>query len=217
MERLDDPSRLVVLLARELFPVHHGARVELRMVVVGERDRRERLLVNSVLIHEAARPQRYPLRGHVKAVRRGIRTGARDVLVDGSLAEASKLALGECAKRDHVLRVAGDQRRGGIANRRGTATASSPPYHSSKAHLLEPERGREARRFVTVVGVSGNSVDIANVDSRVFSGFDNRLAREPKLAHRRLSAPVILRLAQTYNRDLVLDRILVHRHLSVAV
>src|SRR5712692_11212770 len=175
MERLDDPSRLVVFLARELFPVHYGARVELRMVVVGERD-----LVDSVLIHEAARPQRDPLRGHVKAVRRGIRTRARDVLVDGRLAETSKLALCERAKRDHVLRVAGDQRRGGIANRRGTATASSPPYHSSKAHLLEPERGREARRLVTVVSVTRNPVDIANVDSRVVGGFDNRFTREPK-------------------------------------
>src|ERR1700732_2022340 len=150
MERLDDPSRLVVLLARELFPVHHGARVELRMVVIGERDRRERFLVDSVLIHEAARAQRDPLRGHIEAVRRGIRTGARDVLVDRRLAEASELALGEGAKRDDILRIAGDQGRSRITHRRGTATASAAPYHPGEAELLEPERGREARRLVTV-------------------------------------------------------------------
>ncbi len=217
MERLGDPARLVVFLARERTPIHHGARIELRVVVIGERHRRERLLVDAVLMHEAARAQRNPLRGNVEAVGRGVRWRARDRVGHRGLAEAAELALREGAKDHAVFRVAGRDRRRRIADRARTAAATTAPDHPSEAKMLEPERGREMRRVVAIVGIAGDAVDIANVDAGVFGGLDDGFASQAKFRDRRLPALVVLGLADPDDRDLVLNCIFAHRHLTVAV
>ena len=54
MKRFDDPSRTIVLLAGQRSAIHHGARVKLRMVVVGEHHGGEGVLGDAMLVNEAA-------------------------------------------------------------------------------------------------------------------------------------------------------------------
>src|SRR6516162_5319952 len=98
MERFHDPTRLVVLLASQWMTVHHRARIELRMVVVGEGNGRQRFTVDLVLVHESSGAQRNPLRRYVQAIGGGVGAGPRQLLADRCLTETTELALRECAE-----------------------------------------------------------------------------------------------------------------------
>src|ERR1700689_2655658 len=87
--------------------VHHGAWIELRMVIVGQLNRSERVLVDAVLMHEAARAHGDPLSRDIEAVRSGIGRRARYGSGDGRLTEASELALRQRAEDHAILGIAG--------------------------------------------------------------------------------------------------------------
>ena len=71
--------------------------------------------------------------------------------------------------------------------------------------MLQSERGGKARGVVAVIGVAGDAVDIAHVDTGVVGGLDNRLAGEAEFRNRRLSALVVFSFAQTDYGGFILD------------
>src|SRR5208337_2748678 len=109
--------------------IHDGARIELRVMVVGQRDRRQRFLVDTVIMHEAARSQCDPLRGNIEPVGRGVGRGTRDRVTYRGLAETAELALGEGAEDDAVFRVTGVDRGGRVADRARSTPTTAPPDH----------------------------------------------------------------------------------------
>ena len=210
MERLDDPSRLVVGLARERTAVHHGARIELRVVITGHRDRGERVLGDAMLMHEAAGAERDPLRGRGHPVWPGVRRRSGDGANRGGLPEAAELALRERSVDYDAGREACDDRGGGVADRAGAATTAATPEHGGEAQLGKSERGGDAHRIVSIVAVRRDSVDRGDGDAGVIGGALNRFEREPEFADRRGAAFVVAGLAEAGDSDLVLDGELAH-------
>ena len=182
------------------------------MVIAGHRDRRERVLRDVVIVHEAARAHRDPLRGRRHPVRPGVRDRPGNRAHRRRRAEAAELALRERSIDDDASREAGDNRSRRVADRARAATAAAAPEHVGEAQLGQAERRRDAHRIVAVVGVRGDAVDRRHRQSGVVGCALNRFEREAEFADRRGAAFVIRGLAESGDRDLVLDCEFAHRH-----
>ena len=211
MKRLDDPSRAVVLLAGQRAAVHHGARVELRVMVVGEHHRGERVLGDAMLVHEASHAQCDPLRGNEQPVGPRVRGGAGDGVDRGRLAEAAELALRERAEHHHVFGIAGRHRCRRLRHGARTAAPAAAPYHARPRVVRKAQRGRQARRVVAIVAVGGEAVEVGDFNPGVLDRLQDRFAGELEFADRRLPALVVFGLAEAGYGDLVLDAVLAHR------
>ena len=82
-EGLHDPARGVVRLGRQRPAVHHRARVVLRVVVGGERDRALGLGLDAVVVHEAHHPHGEALGRRHEPVGEGEATARRDTVAAG--------------------------------------------------------------------------------------------------------------------------------------
>src|SRR6266851_5731403 len=128
--------------------IHYGARIELRVIVIGHRHRGERFLIDTVIVHETTGAQGDPLRWNIKAIGGGVRRRAGNIITHRRLPEAAELPLGEGAKDDAVFRessVDGGRR---IADGTGASATAAAPDHPGEAEMLQAERGRQPRRLV---------------------------------------------------------------------
>ncbi len=214
MERLDDPSRAIVLLPRQRPAVHHGARVAQRVMVIREHHRGERVLGDAMLVHKAAHSQRDPLRGNEQPVRPRIRGGPGDGVDRGRLAEAAELALRKRAEHHYVLRIAGRHRRRRLRHRARASAPSAAPHHACPRIVRQTQRGGQARRVVAIVAVGGEAVEVGDLDSGIFDRLEDRFAGELEFADWRLAALVVFGFSEAGDRDFVFDAVLAHQGVS---
>src|SRR5262249_23455444 len=127
-----------------------------------------------------------------------------------ALPEAAELALRQAAIDDNVVREAGHDRGCRVADRTGS-TATAAPEHVGETDVRQPQRRGQAGRVVAVVAVGGEAVALGNWEAGGSCGLEVRSGREPDPAHRRGAPPVVRRLADAGDRDLVLDGEFVHR------
>src|SRR5581483_10706342 len=106
---------------------------------------------------------------------------------------------------------AGRDGRRRVADRGRDAATAAAPHHHRQPDLGQVQRRRNPRRFVAVVGIGGEPVYLLDADAGVVGRPGNRFAGQQELRLRRLPALVVFGLADSGDRDLVLDAVFAHR------
>ena len=115
VQRLDDPTRVVVVLQRQRTTVHDGPRIVLGVFVRSQRDSSEVVLSGSELVHVTLSLHRGEvLGGGHDAERHAVCSSGGDPGRGSRLPESSELALGEAAICNYVVSVSGDDCGAGV-------------------------------------------------------------------------------------------------------
>ena len=194
VERLGDPARGVVLLARQRRAVADRPRVALGVGVARQGDLGQRVLGDAVLVHEPHRLHRRRLGRREHPVRRGEGERAARAPHPPGLAVAAELALGERPEGDDALGVAGADRRVGERHRGAGAVAAAAERLRREVEVAGAEGGAQPDRFVAV-HVRHEPVDVRRLQAGVVDGVADGDAGQLELGLRCLAAGVVRRLA----------------------
>ncbi len=115
--------------------MHDGARVVLRVVVGGQRDRAQRRLLHTMVVHESLDLHGEHLGRRHQAVRHHVSHVAGDDVASRALPETAELPLCQRAKDHHALRHARGDRGGSVPQRSGASSSATTPLHVGKAKL----------------------------------------------------------------------------------
>ena len=181
--------------------MHDGAWVLLGVEVGGERNGFERVRTDVAFVEESLDAHGEGLGGRHEAVGDGEGRTPLDAGDLGAATEAAELALGEGAKDDDGIGVAGGDGGSGVANGAGAATAATAPLHVGEAELGQAEGGGEPRRVVAIVAVGGEAVDFVGVHAGVVAGGEDGREGQFEFCVRRLSVPVVGRLTDANDGD----------------
>ena len=185
VEGLGDPPGGMIVFHGQRAPVHDGSGIGLRVLVGGQRNGAELLLLGTELVHVALGlhgRQGLP-RGH--AAEGGlVGIATRDLGGAGGqgLPEPAKLALGQASIGDNVLGVAGHNRCGGIAYSSRPAASTTAPVHVAEAHFGGTQGRRYAHGFIPVAGIGSEPVDLPWVYAGVLSRGQDGLQHQVELS-----------------------------------
>ncbi len=185
--------------------------ISLSVLVGGERDGGERILRNVVLVHKSPRSESDHLSWREQPVRKGVCALAFDRVIAVAPAKTPELPLRQGPVHDHVIRVAGIQRRRGGPDR-AAHQASTAPRKRGVAYLLDAERRRKANRLIAIIRVGDETVDLANVDACVDCRVLDRLTGQPELGHGCAATLVVGRLANADDRHSVANGVISHEY-----
>jgi hypothetical protein len=136
-KRLHDPARLIILLLAKRLAAHEGARIGLRMMIGGERDRAQRSLLDVVLFHETSHLRGKALCWRYRAVRDreshlAGNHGRRPILAERhpAVPVPCELPLSRSAKYNDAIRKPAGNRGAGMSDSSRRTAATSTPLHA---------------------------------------------------------------------------------------